>query len=300
MTTSITTKPMSIRTLLRTYYYLAKPGIVYGNSIAAIAGYFFGAAGDPNIVTFLSMLIGVALVMASACVFNNILDRDIDARMARTKRRALVSGDVPLANAIVYGTTLLVVGTLLLAYGTNLLTLSVALFGFIAYVGPYTYSKRKTIHSTLIGTLSGSTPPVIGYIAATNSFDMIAVLLFLVMVAWQMAHFYSIAIFRRDEYAAANLPILSVVKGVHATRQQITIYVVLFLVIWTVLGVYGTSLLTYLIVLLAGLYWLQLCLDRSETDVSRWARKQFGWSLWLLLIMSATLSLNSFFTLEIV
>jgi len=291
---------MSPRTSFRTYYYLTKPGIVYGNAIAAIAGYFFGAGGDPGLVTFLSMLAGVMLVMAAACVFNNILDRDIDARMARTERRALVTGDIPIANAIIYGATLLVVGTLLLAYGTNLLTLAVALFGFIAYVGPYTFSKRKTVHSTLIGTISGSTPPVIGYVAATGTLDLTALLLFLVMAAWQMAHFYSIAIFRRDEYAAAGIPILSVVKGIEATKKQITVYVVLFLVLWTLLGLWSTTPFTYLIGLLAGFYWLRLCLDTSEPDATKWARKQFGWSLWLLLIMSAALALDGFLTLEIV
>lgn len=279
---------------LKTYYYLTKPGIVYGNAIAAIAGYFFGAGGSPVLVTFVAMLVGICLVMASACVYNNVLDRSIDARMKRTERRAVVTKLVSVPHALIFASTLLVVGTLVLGLWTNLLTLGIALFGHFAYVVLYGWAKRHTVHSTLVGTISGSTPPVIGYVAATGTFDLVAVLLFLILVAWQMPHFYSIAIFRHDDYAAANLPILSVLKGLSATKRQITAYIVLFLVLAILLGVFGgASIFTTLTITLAGMYWLYLCLQHTS-DINTWARKQFGWSLSVLLVLSITLSLDSF------
>lgn len=281
---------------LKAYYKLTKPGLVYGNALMAIAGYLFGAAGHGSWLTFLAMLSGVCLVMAAACVFNNIIDRDIDGKMKRTANRPLITGEISVLNAVIYGSALLVVSILLLGFGTNLLTLGVGLFGFVAYTGLYTYSKRKTVHSTLIGTLAGATPPVIGYLAATNSLDVVALLLFLLLVAWQMPHFYAISIFRRADYANANIPVLSVVNGVFATRQQMIAYAALFIVMVLLLGIYGgTSLLTVLILLLAASYWLCLTLQpMSEQSSSSWAGKVFGWSLWLLVIGCIVLSLDSF------
>mgnify|MGYP003335080487 CR=1 FL=1 len=287
---------MTISQTLRAYYYLTKPGIVYGNALMAIAGYFFGAHGSPSLGVFFAMLVGICAVMASACVYNNVIDRDIDLKMERTKKRAVPTGVIAPQNAILFASILLVVGVLLLSFGANMLTALVAISGHIAYVVLYGIAKRKTVHGTLVGTLSGSTPPVIGYVAATGRLDLVAFLLFLVLVAWQMPHFYAIAIFRRDDYASARIPVLSVVKGLTATRRQIIAYVIIFILACMALGVYGgASLLGTMVMLLAGLYWLYLCLMPVENgEVNRWARKQFGWSLMLLLVLCATWSLDSF------
>lgn len=287
---------MTLRQTIKTYYYLAKPGIVYGNALAAIAGYFLGAHGSPSLSVFTSMLIGICAVMASACVYNNVIDRDIDLKMERTKKRAVPMGKVSTAHALIFANALLIIGVLVLVFGTNTLTTLIAIAGHVAYVVLYGIAKRKTVHGTLVGTLSGSTPPVIGYVAATGSWDLTAFLLFVVLAAWQMPHFYAIAIFRRDDYAKAHIPVLSVVKGLDATRRQIIAYVILFLIISAILGAFGgVSLLGTMIVLLAGGYWLYLCLQRIvDADANGWARKQFGWSLSVLLVMSAVWSLDSF------
>lgn len=292
---------MSRDSVFGRYYRLSKPGIIYGNALTAAGGYFYGAALSPRISVFFAMLIGVCLVMASACVVNNIVDRDIDAMMERTKRRALVSGTISPLKALLFAAVLFILGVLSLGILTTTTTLIVALFGFFAYTVLYTYSKRFTTQSTLIGTLSGSTPPVIGYTAATGTLDSTALLLFLILVAWQMPHFYSIAIFRKDDYAAAHIPVLSVVKGVESTRKRIIWYVLLYIIACVLLGVYaGASLLLVVITVLAGAYWLVLCLLRPVGgDYSTWARRQFRWSLWLLLIMSIGWSLNTFIGVEI-
>lgn len=290
------TTKMTFPQTLKTYYYLSKPGIIYGNALMAIAGYFFGAQGSPSSATFFAMVLGICAVMASACAYNNVIDRDIDLKMERTKKRAVPAGAVSPFHALIYANSMLIIGVLLLVFGVNLLAAVVAIAGHIAYVVLYGVAKRKTVHGTLIGTLSGSTPPVIGYAAATGRLDLTALLLFLVLAAWQMAHFYAIAIFRRDDYANAGIPVLPVVKGLETTRLQIITYVCMFLLVTILLGIYGgVSVLSTLAVILAGIYWLYLCLSPSnDIAMISWSKKQFRWSLILLLIMALAWSLDSF------
>ena len=288
---------MTRKETFKTYYRLTKPGIIYGNALTAIAGYFFGAAGQPLAITFFGMLIGICTVMASACVYNNVLDRDIDKKMSRTKNRALVSGAVSPQRALGFATGLLIFGIVVLLVCTNLLTLGIALFGHFAYVVLYGYAKRTTVHGTLVGTISGATPPVIGYVAATGKLDVNALLLFLILVAWQMPHFFAIAIFRRDDYASAGIPVLPVVRGLKNTRFQIVVYALLYVVSIGLLGLLGTAgLMWTLLMVLAGSYWLYLCLEPvSETlTIDKWARRQFRCSLVVLLLFSVSLSIEGF------
>lgn len=191
---------------LKAYYRLAKPGIVYGNALAAAAAFLF-ASGAVNLPLFAATITGLSLVMASACVFNNFLDRDIDAAMARTKTRALVAGTIPVEYAIFYATLLGLAGFgLLLAY-TNFLTFGVALLGFVLYVCVYTPLKRITPHTLWVGSLAGATPPVVGYTAVTNTLDLNALWLFLFLFIWQVPHFLAIAVYRFEEYRAAGIPL---------------------------------------------------------------------------------------------
>lgn len=281
---------------VKTYYRLAKPGIVYGNAIAAIAGFLFASHGSPQLGLFLAMLVGVSLVMASACVFNNYIDRDIDDAMARTKSRALVTGEISVRSALIYATVLGVVGTLLLVFFTNPLTAAVALFGHFAYVVVYGYAKRKTVHGTVVGSVSGAVPPVVGYVAVTNSIDIVAVLLFLILVLWQMPHFYAIAMYRLHDYKAASIPVLPVVKGARRTKIEMLVYIVVFIGVASLLTLLGYAGYTYLaVVLLFGVWWLQLGVQGfSAEDDALWARQLFKFSLYVLLGFCAAISLDAF------
>jgi protoheme IX farnesyltransferase len=280
---------------LRDYVVLTKPGIVTGNALIAVGSYLFAAHGEGDWRTFLFMLGGVYLVMAAACVVNNIIDQDIDAIMTRTKKRALAAHTVSTWNASLFALVLFVISMLLFALGTNILTLLLGVFGFIMYAGVYTYSKRKTIHSTLIGTISGAVPPLIGYSAFSGHLDLAAWLLFVILVAWQMPHFFSIAIFRHDDYKAAKVPVISVVRGLEATRRQIIGYTTLYVLASVVLGIWGgLSLFSALILLLSGLYWLYLCALPTEGDMRRWGLRQFLYSLSLLYVLALVLSLDNF------
>lgn len=278
---------------IRVYYRLAKPGIVYGNAIAAIAGFLLAANGRFDVWLFAAMLVGVSLIMASACVFNNYIDRDIDRLMTRTKKRALVDGTVSGRSALIYGTILGLLAIGILSF-TNILTVALAVFGHFAYVVLYGIGKRKTVHGTVIGSISGAVPPVIGYTAVTDRLDTGALLLFLILVFWQMPHFYAIAMFRRDDYAAAKIPVLPLVKGMDHTKRQIMAYILAFIVASALLTVFGYAGYTYLaVMLLLGGYWLFKGWRgfRAENGYD-WSRGMFRFSLVALLVFCSMISLE--------
>ncbi|MES2971779.1 MAG: heme o synthase [Patescibacteria group bacterium] len=289
-------KSMALNDTLKTYYKLTKPGIIYGNSITAAAGFMLASNGHINFKLLVSMLAGISLVMASGCVYNNVIDRDIDKKMKRTKNRALVTGEVTAQNALMFASVLGIAGITFLITQTNKLTAVVALIGLLTYVVLYGIGKRRSVHGTVIGSISGAVPPVVGYCAVTNRFDLGALLLFLILVCWQMPHFYAIATYRIKDYANAGLPILTVKKGVEAAKKQMIVYILAFIAATIILHATGYTGYTYLVVVsFAGFAWLRLALQGLKTDNNeRWARKLFGFSLIVLLTFSVMISLDSF------
>lgn len=282
--------------VLRRYYHLTKPGIIYGNLLTAVGGFMLASRGQISIRLLIAMAVGTSLVVASACVVNNYLDRGIDAKMARTRKRAIVLGDVSTENALTYAAILGAVGLATLARYTNTATLTLGLIGFFSYVVLYTFSKRYTVHGTLIGSISGATPIAAGYTAAAGRFDVVALMLFVIMVIWQMPHFYAIAMYRRDDYAAAGIPVLAVVRGMHASKIQIVIYTALFAVAAAALALYGHASFSYFVIMVCfSLYWLWLGLRgfKKGIDDASWARKMFGTSLLVVLAFSIMLSLDA-------
>jgi heme o synthase len=292
MRTSTHTKSQS---RLKTYYALSKPGIIYGNLITATAGFLLASGGHISFGRLLTTLLGLGLVIASACVFNNYIDSDIDSKMARTSRRALVTKTISGQSALIYGSLLGIFGVAILAVWVNWLALALAGSGWVAYVVFYTFSKRRTVYSTLIGSISGSTPPVVGYCAASNHLDGGALLLFLSLTFWQMPHFYAIAIYRLKDYKAAGLPVLPVKAGVPAAKRQIVAYIIGFIIAVALLWFYGYAGFTYLLVVgFVGLAWLRLALKGFGTaSDQKWARGVFFFSLVVTLVFSFMLSVNA-------
>jgi len=282
-------------TTLKRYVAVTKPGIIMGNIITATAGYFLAADGHFDFWLFVSLLVGTSLGIASACVFNNYLDRGIDEKMSRTKRRALVQGTITHRNALLYATVLGVIGFAILAIGTNWKVVLVGAIGMLDYLLFYSIGKRTTVHSTLIGSISGAMPPVAGYVAVTDRFDIGALVLFLLLVCWQMPHFYAIGMFRARDYAAAGLPVLPVKQGMRSAKIYILAYIALFTLVGCLLTVFGVAGVTFLIVsLLLGASWLWKGWQgwRAVNDV-RWARGMFHYSLIVNLAFSVALILNA-------
>lgn len=267
--------------IAETYYKLAKPGIIYGNALTAIGGFLLAAQGEIDFLALLSLIIGISLVVASACVFNNIADIDIDKKMSRTKNRALVTGLVSVKNARIYAIILGILGAVILAAGTNIFALALGLFGLFMYAVVYTKAKRTTVYSTLLGSIPGAVPVAAGYVAAAGAIDAAAVVLFAILVLWQMPHFYAIAMFRLEDYKAAGLPVLPLRVGMQPTKLQIVLYILGFIFAILLLRVAAASSTTYIIVMVAlGLIWLLMGMKGfSYGDATKWAKKMFKFSL---------------------
>jgi protoheme IX farnesyltransferase len=281
--------------MLRAYYSTLKPERTYANVMTTLAGFLFACRWHIDWGLLTATVMGTTLIVASACAVNNCTDRTIDARMPRTRKRPLVTNMMPVRNVALLAVVLGAAGFGLLIAYVNWLTVLIGVIGYIDYVVFYSWSKRRNVYSTLIGTVSGAAPIVAGYTAVTARFDSTALLLALIMTFWQMSHFYAIGIFRRDDYKAASLPIWPVQRGVASTRRWILIYIVLYLAAVTALTVTGNAGYIYLILAgSAGLYWLAVGLKRmGSVEPTPWARSMFGLSLVALLVLSATLSVGS-------
>jgi protoheme IX farnesyltransferase len=285
--------------LIKDYYTITKPGIVYGNAITLLAGFLLASKGDIDYLLLIASCMGLSLVIASGCVLNNYIDSDIDALMERTKKRAMVTHVISPTYALVYGVVLGVFGFLILGFFTNSMTVLAASIGFFVYVVVYSlWIKRISTHSSILGSISGAIPPVVGYLAVTGSFDIAACVLFLVLVAWQMTHSFAIAIYRLRDYTRADIMILPVKKGVYKTKVQMLLYAILFFVATGSLYVFGYAGLLYLVsMVVSGVLWIGLCVKGlllGDKDNEAWARKVFLFSIILLLIFCVSIGIESF------
>ncbi|MCE5294427.1 MAG: heme o synthase [Chlamydiales bacterium] len=285
---------MNKTTLLKEYWTLTKPGIIFGNAVTAIAGFALASKGNINVILFLAMLLGLSLVIASACVWNNYFDRAMDEKMARTKNRALVKGVISIENALLFGMILGLVGLSVLFIFTNVLTVAMAACGFFTYVVLYGYSKYKTSFGTVIGSISGAIPPVVGYTAVSNCIDLGALILFSIVVAWQMPHFYAIAMFRLDDYSKASIPVLPVSSGMLTAKVHSLLWVLAFGAASMLLTFTGYTGYTYLAVTtVLSRAWLTLSLKGfTTTNDQVWARKMFMLSLFIIMAQAITICLD--------
>lgn len=281
----------------KAYYELTKPGVTYGNAISAVAGFLFASHGVIDWAMLFWITIGTTLVIGSACALNNYLDQDIDAKMERTEKRAKLIETVGPHSALAFAILIGLIGFALLAAFTNWWVVLVEVIGYVDYVVLYgMWSKRKSVHGTLVGSVSGAAPILAGYAGAAGGIDLGGWLVFAIIFVWQMPEFYSISIYRRKEYAAAGLPVSGVVRGVERTARQIFVYTFLFLVFSVALWSfnYATSTTYIAAMAAAGLYWLWLGWQGlAAKDSSAWARRMFKFSLTALLLFCGLISADA-------
>jgi protoheme IX farnesyltransferase len=281
--------------VFRRYYNLTKPGIIRGNLLNATGGFLLASTYRIDLLLLLATLGGTALVIACGCVLNNIIDREVDAKMKRTKDRALVKGDISVKNALLYATFLGLAGFVILLVFTNVLTASIGLIALFMYVVVYGYFKRRSPVGTLVGTIPGALPPVAGYTAATGHLDKAAWLIFIILAAWQMAHFYSIAMYRQKDYKNAGIPVMPVVNGIARTKLSVMGYIIAFIAATTLLTAFGYTGYIYLTVMLGlGLAWLILGLrNYNSMDAVKWGKSMFLFSLTVILSLAVMLSVGA-------
>jgi len=276
------------------YYLLTKPGIILGNLIPLMAGFLLASKGNFDGWLFLATLLGLSFVMASGCVLNNVIDLKIDKKMDRTQNRPLVKGLMSHQSAIGFASILGLLGGLILFYATNLLTLALAGVGFFVYVVLYSLWKCHTVYGTAIGSIAGAIPPVVGYCAVSNRFDLGAFVLFMMMVLWQMPHFFSIALYHLEDYRKAHIPVLPVIKGVFRTKIHMIVYIALFILASALLTYFKYTGYVYLLtVFVVSLTWLLASIAgfRSK-NTTVWGKQMFYVSLVVIMAISAAIPLD--------
>ena len=226
-------KPIIAKSTLANYIELTKPGIVSLSLTGALTGMYFANRGllpDWHIIIW--SFVTLAMAIAGSCMLNHYYDRDIDKLMARTSSRPLATGVVPPAHALALGLVLVAASFILMPLMVNLTATYLTVGAVFGYVVVYTMiAKRRTPWANQLGGIAGAMPPAIGYAAVTGDVDIKALILFAIMVIWQQPHALSLALKYRKEYARAGVPVIPVAKGVQATKERITIYSVVLLLV---------------------------------------------------------------------
>jgi protoheme IX farnesyltransferase len=223
---------LSPRARLNEYYELCKPRVVMLIVFTAVVGMFLAVPGLPPLAALFWGTVGIGLQAAAAAAVNQIIDRNIDARMARTCGRPLVTGTLTMTESIAFATVIGLAGFLVLWFLVNPLTAVLTQFTLIGYAGIYTlYLKRATPQNIVIGGAAGAAPPVLGWVAVTGEVHAYSLVLFLIIFVWTPPHFWALAIERHKEYAAADIPMLPVTHGLEFTRTQVLLYTVLLIAV---------------------------------------------------------------------
>jgi protoheme IX farnesyltransferase len=253
----------------RDYLEMTKPRVVLLMLLCALVGMFLAVPGMVPLDVLVLGLVGIALVAGSAAVVNHIADAEIDARMARTQARPVAMGRVGMAQGLAFSAVLGIAGMVVLYFFVNPLTAWLNLASWVGYGLIYTlYLKRATPQNIVIGGLFGAAPPLFGWAAVSNSVEPGALLLVLIIFAWTPPHFWALALERKEEYAAVDVPMLPVTHGERYTRLHILYYTLILLAVSLLPFAIGMSGWLYLAAALglgAGfLYWsVVLLLNRN-------------------------------------
>ena len=212
----------------RDYLELTKPKVSLLIVFTAIVGMVLASPGMVPLPALLFGTLGIGLASGSAAAFNHILDQRIDIQMARTRYRPLPTGHLDQRHALVFAAILGMLSMLVLTLGVNGLTAVLTFGSLIGYAVIYTqWLKRATPQNIVIGGAAGAAPPVLGWTAVTGDVHPHALLLFLIIFAWTPPHFWALAIYRREEYRNAQIPMLPITHGVEHTRLQILLYTII-------------------------------------------------------------------------
>ncbi|GIR06256.1 MAG: protoheme IX farnesyltransferase 1 [Gammaproteobacteria bacterium] len=234
--------------ILRSYYHLCKPNVVFMMLITSLIGSLLATNGSNfNPLLILISLIGIGLCAASAAAINQVVDQKVDANMSRTSERPIPQGEISSSKAISFAIVIGLIGYAILYRYVNALTAYLTIASLIGYAIIYTvFLKRATPQNIVIGGLAGAAPPLLGWSSITGSIDPNALLLVLIIFAWTPPHFWALAIHRKDEYAKENIPMLPVTHGISFTKLQIILYTIIMLLV---------SLFPYF-VMMSGVFYL--------------------------------------------
>jgi protoheme IX farnesyltransferase len=288
--------PESCLSRLNDYLTLCKPKVVLLMVFTAWVGMFLASPDAFPLRALVFGTLGIALSAGSAAALNHVVDRQIDARMSRTRNRPLACGNLAPAQCLIFAGFLGVTGMVILVSYVNMLTAVLTFFSLIGYAVVYTlYLKRATPQNIVIGGVAGATPPLLGWTAVTGQVDAYPLILLLVIFTWTPPHFWALALYRKEEYTKVGIPMLPVTHGDDFTRLQILLYTLLLTVVTLLPFLIGENGLLYLIgvVVLDALFLykaIQLIMTRSRSL----AIKTFMFSITYLFGLFALLLLDRY------
>jgi heme o synthase len=278
----------------RDYVALTKPRIMSLLLLTGAAGMFVGAQGVPDLGLLAATLVGLGLACGGASALNHVLDRDIDRSMGRTSKRPVAGGRVSAELALEFGLALSALSFVLLGSVVNVLAAVLALVGNLFYVLVYTrWLKRSTPQNIVIGGAAGAVPPLVGWAAATGNLTLPALYLFLIVFFWTPPHFWALALLIKRDYAAANIPMLPVVRGDRETARQILLYTVALVALTLVpvlTGTFGPVYLTAAVLL--GAQFLRLAWSLRRELTPRRASVLFHYSLAYLALLFVAMAVE--------
>jgi heme o synthase len=278
------------------FFSLTKPRVVALIVFTAVVGMFLAVPGWPPLRESVLGSLGIWLAAASAAALNHLLDRRADAVMARTAHRPLPAGQLNAVQVLVFAIMLGVLSMLILALWVNALTAVLTFASLIGYAIVYTvWLKRATPQNIVIGGAAGAAPPVLGWAAVTGAVHPYALLLFLIIFVWTPPHFWALAIYRRDDYSRAQVPMLPVTHGVVFTRWHVLYYTILLFVVALLPWLTGMTGYIYLggaVVLGAGFLYYAIRLLRPPGE--RFAMDVFNYSIIYLMALFAFLLVDHY------
>ena len=273
--------------LIKSYYLLCKPNVVYMMLICAFVGMLLAEDSVSSFSRICIALFGIALCSGSAAAINQVIDRKADAAMTRTDQRPLPQGELSAFHASCFAFVIGVLGALILYFFVNTLTMVLTLASLIGYAFIYTvYLKRATPQNIVIGGLAGAAPPLLGWASISNSIDPYALLLVLIIFVWTPPHFWALAIYRKDEYAKESIPMLPVTHGVAFTKLQIVLYTIILFIVSILPYVVLMSGEIYLVssVILSSIF-LYYSIKLYITDDDSIAMKTFNFSIYYIFLI---------------
>jgi protoheme IX farnesyltransferase len=291
--------PASMSSLWRQYYVLTKPRVVQLIVFCAVIGMLLAIPGVPTWAqagTALAACIGIWLVAGAAAAFNCLVEQGIDARMKRTAWRPTARGELTRWHTLTFSMTLCVAGMAILLAWVNALTMWLTLATFVGYAIIYTVVlKPLTPQNIVIGGASGAMPPVLGWAAMRGAVEPEALMLCLIIFLWTPPHFWSLALYRVEDYARAGLPMLPVTHGNAFTRLHVLLYTFVLLAGSLLPFIYGMSGWIYLAsALILGLMFVAYAFALWRRYSDDLARKTFRFSIIHLMLLFATLLVDHY------
>ena len=285
-----------LRARFRAFGALTKPRVVSLIVFTAVIGMFLATPGMVPAATLLTATLGIALLAGAAAAVNCLVEQKIDAVMSRTRWRPLPQGELSAAQTLVFAGALGGIGLWLLYHFVNALTMWLTLATFVGYAIVYTVIlKPATPQNIVIGGASGAMPPVLGWAAVTGEVTIEAMLLFLIIFAWTPPHFWSLALYRTEDYARAGVPMLPVTHGKQYTRLQVLLYTLILFAVSLLPYVVRMSGLAYLIAaLVLGAVFLGYALRIYLAYSDALARKTFRYSIAYLALLFAALLVDHY------